>query len=148
MSLFIAPETPAPMSLATTTSPTGSTGASPGAPFWTAGTLRYTKGALVVLFLWLLGNDLCLMLMEQVAPTLTPLLLKAHGASNRDIALYISTFGGAFTIWINPRGQHLVRSPSRPLWPAPSLPLFRRPGLRDLSRGHSLCSPSGHFARP
>lgn len=73
-----------------------------GETIWTAGTLRYTKGGLIVLFVWLLGNDLCLMLMEQVAPQLTPLLLKNHGASNQDIAFYTATLGTALTIWINP----------------------------------------------
>ena len=41
------------------------------------------------------------MLMEQV-PGLVPLLLKAHGASNKQLALYLTTLSGVFTIWINP----------------------------------------------
>jgi MFS family permease len=73
-----------------------------GERIFTAGTLRYTKGALWLLFSWLMWNDLCLMLMEQVAPNLVPLLLKDHGASNRDIAFFMSTLTGTFTLWINP----------------------------------------------
>lgn len=68
---------------------------------WVAGTLRYTKPGLFVLFFWLLWNDLCLMLMEKVAP-LTPLLLKDHGASNAQIAFFTSTLGLAINIWFNP----------------------------------------------
>ena len=69
---------------------------------FTIGTLRYTKGALWLLFSWLMWNDLCLMLMEHVAPSLVPLLFKDNGATNAQIAFYGSTLTGAFTIWINP----------------------------------------------
>ena len=55
-----------------------------------------------MLFFWLFWNDACFVLMEQVAPQLTPLLLKSHGASNKEIALFISTLVGIATIWINP----------------------------------------------
>jgi len=68
---------------------------------WTAGTLRYTKGGLIILFFWLVWNDFFLMLMEAVKPALTSLLMKDHGASNTQLAL-IGTITTAFTIWINP----------------------------------------------
>ncbi len=66
------------------------------------GTLQYTKAGLFMLFFWLFWNDACFMLMEQVAPNLTPLILKSCGASNKEIALYLSTLVGIGTIWINP----------------------------------------------
>ena len=69
---------------------------------FTAGTLRYTKAGLFFLFFFLLWNDLALWMMEQVAPQLVPLLLKDHGASNREIALYCSTLVGLFYIGVNP----------------------------------------------
>jgi maltose/moltooligosaccharide transporter len=73
-----------------------------GLQIWRVGTLRYTKAALCVLFFWLLWNDVCLMLMENVAPQLTPLLLKGNGASNKEIAFFMTTFAGGLTLWINP----------------------------------------------
>ncbi|MDD5200890.1 MAG: MFS transporter [Terrimicrobiaceae bacterium] len=73
-----------------------------GGKIFTIGTLSYTKGGLLLLFSWLMWNDLCLMLMENVAPTLFPLLLKDHHATNSQIAFFFSTLPGAFTIWINP----------------------------------------------
>ena len=69
---------------------------------FTAGTLRYTKAGLFLLFFVLLWNDLALWLMEQVSPRLVPLLLKDHGASNEEIALYCSTLTGLFVIVLNP----------------------------------------------
>ena len=68
---------------------------------WTAGTLRYTKGGLIILFFWLVWNDFFLMLMEAVKPALTGLLMKGHGASNTQLVL-IGTITTTFTIWINP----------------------------------------------
>ncbi len=52
-----------------------------------AGSLVYTKSGLVVLFGWLLWGDFVYNLMELVLPSLLPLLLKDHGASNRVISL-------------------------------------------------------------
>ncbi len=66
------------------------------------GTLRYTTGGLVVLFSWIMWNDLCLMLMEHVAPTIVPLMMKDHGASNKEIAFFTASLTGIFTIWVNP----------------------------------------------
>ena len=69
---------------------------------FSAGTLRYTKTGLLLLFFFLLWNDLALWLMEQVAPQLVPLLLKDHGASNWDIAFYCSTLTSLLMLVINP----------------------------------------------
>lgn len=76
--------------------------AAKGGDFYKVGTLLYTKAGIAMLFFWLFWNDACFMLMEHVAPQLTPLLLKSHGASNKEIALYLSTIVGLATIWINP----------------------------------------------
>lgn len=72
-----------------------------GERIWAAGTLRYTKGGIFLLFFWLIWNDFFLMLMEAVKPALTGLLMKDNGASNTDLAL-IGTVSTIFTIWINP----------------------------------------------
>ena len=58
------------------------------------GTLTYTKGALVILFGWLLWGDFCFILMETVVPSLMPLKFKSLGAPNTIIALVITTIPG------------------------------------------------------
>lgn len=68
---------------------------------WSVGTLRYTKAGITMLFFWLMWNDFCLVLKGSV-PGLTPILMKDLGATNAQIALYISTLGGMFNILINP----------------------------------------------
>lgn len=73
-----------------------------GKKIWSVGTLRYTQGGLLVLFGWLMFNDFFLMLMEQIKPSLTGILIRSHGATNTEIALYLGTFGSLFTFWINP----------------------------------------------
>ena len=52
---------------------------------WTAGTLRYTKGGLIILFFWLVWNDFFLMLMEAVKPALTGLLNTFKGEIEADL---------------------------------------------------------------
>jgi maltose/moltooligosaccharide transporter len=51
------------------------------------GTLIYTQAGLVSLFAWLLWGDFIYTFMEAVLPSLLPVLLKDHGASNREIAV-------------------------------------------------------------
>ncbi|MGB8355385.1 MAG: MFS transporter [Chthoniobacteraceae bacterium] len=67
-----------------------------------AGTLTYTKGALVILFGWLLWGDFCFILMETVVPGLMPLKFKALGAPNTIIALVITTIPGIINTILNP----------------------------------------------
>lgn len=69
---------------------------------WKVGTLTYTKAGLFLLFFWLMWNDFFLMLMEAVKPALTGILMKRHGATNTEIALYMGTLSAVFTNWINP----------------------------------------------
>ena len=52
-----------------------------------AGTLVYTRAGLVTLFGWLLWGDFIYTFMESVLPSLLPVLLKDHGANNREIAV-------------------------------------------------------------
>ena len=51
-------------------------------PRFAVGTLRYDGRSLASVFLWLLGGDLCLNVMESVIPRLVPLQLQATGANN------------------------------------------------------------------
>ncbi|HSI09410.1 MAG TPA: MFS transporter [Rariglobus sp.] len=73
-----------------------------GRTLWCAGTLRYTKGGLIILFAWLMFNDFFLMLMETVKPSLSGILMREHGATNTEIAFYLGTLSTMLTIWINP----------------------------------------------
>lgn len=55
------------------------------------GTLSYTKLGLVNLFVWMLWGDFCYTLMAIVTPTLLPLMLKQHKASNFVIGLLVGS---------------------------------------------------------
>ncbi|HAU38463.1 MAG TPA: hypothetical protein DCX07_12210 [Phycisphaerales bacterium] len=54
------------------------------------------------LFGWLLWGDFVLVLMEQVVPTLVPLLLKEHQLSNTAISLIMGTIPAIFGLFIMP----------------------------------------------
>ncbi len=69
---------------------------------YTAGSLVYTKAGLVALFGWLLWGDFILTLMERVMPSLLPVLLKTHGASNGEVAFIVSTLALVANSVLNP----------------------------------------------
>jgi len=69
---------------------------------YSVGTLSYTKAGLFVLFGWLLWGDFVFALMEMVMPTLLPLELKAHGATNQQIIIIISTLSMILNSIMNP----------------------------------------------
>lgn len=103
-----------------------------GRKIYTVGTLRYTMGGLVVLFIWMLWGDFCFTLMEAVFPRILPIKLKSIGASNMIIGLLVGTIPGAMNFMITPivsfksdrhRGRLGRRIPFL-LWPTPFLALF------------------------
>jgi MFS family permease len=69
---------------------------------YTVGTLSYSRSGLIVLFGWLLWGDFIFTLMESVMPSLLPLILKANGASNREIIVVVSTLYMIFNAALNP----------------------------------------------
>lgn len=69
---------------------------------YTVGTLVYTPGGLAVLFSWLLWGDFIFTLMESVMPSLLPLILKQHGASNREIAVIVTSIYMVINGILNP----------------------------------------------
>jgi len=75
---------------------------SPKEKVFTVGSLIYTRAGLLSLFGWLLWGDFILTLMESVMPSLTPLLLKTHGASNREIVFIGSTIFMILNSALNP----------------------------------------------
>jgi len=55
------------------------------------GTLVYSRAGLVTLFAWLLWGDFVYTLMENVMPSLLPMVLRDNGASNQAIAFIVSS---------------------------------------------------------
>ncbi|CAN5492454.1 hypothetical protein BH09VER1_BH09VER1_51940 [soil metagenome] len=73
-----------------------------GVPRYSIGTLVYSRAGLLSLFGWLLWGDFIFNLMEQVMPTLLPLTLKDHGASNQEILFIVSTLFMVMNSALNP----------------------------------------------
>ncbi len=66
------------------------------------GTLSYTKYGLVTLFCWMLWGDFCFTIMEELVPTLMPVVLKNHNASNFTIGLLVGSIPAVLNFVINP----------------------------------------------
>jgi len=99
---------------------------------WTVGTLSYDRRKLIKLFAWLLWGDFIVMLMMSIMPSLLPLSLKSHGASNATIGLLVGTIPAAIGFVFNPiistasdrhRGKMGRRIPFL-LWSTPVITLF------------------------
>jgi len=99
---------------------------------YTVGTLSYTKTGLYWLFVWLLWGDFCFTLMESVVPSLLPLMLKDHGASNKEISIIVGTIATALNTVVGPicsyrSDRHRSRFGRRIpflIWPTPFIVLF------------------------
>ena len=66
------------------------------------GSLLYSRAGLVNLFVWLIWGDFVMVLMESVAPSLVPLLLKNNGANNEEIIVIVSTLAMVMNACLNP----------------------------------------------
>ncbi len=89
--------TPAPPS------PTASPAASGSrSKTWTAGTLTYTTGGLIVLFLWLLWGDFSWAMRDRSVGPMAQWYLKHLGVPNLLFALLISTFPAAVGVILGP----------------------------------------------
>ncbi len=76
--------------------------ASGGAPVYRAGSLTYDRRGLVGVFGWLLWGDVVFTLIDNIEPTILPVILKAHGASNTAIGIIIVTFNMVLQALIMP----------------------------------------------
>lgn len=76
--------------------------AAAGKPTFRAGTLTYDRRGLFGVFGWLLWGDVVFTLIDNIEPTLLPVILKAHGASNTAIGLIIVTFNMVLQALIMP----------------------------------------------
>ncbi len=66
------------------------------------GTLTYTRLGLINLFVWLLWGDFCYTIMATMMPTLVPLMLRSHDASNFTIGLLVGSVPAILNFIINP----------------------------------------------
>ena len=69
---------------------------------WQAGTLRYTTGGLVIVFVWLLCGDFALNLRDRGVPPVMQVLFKKFGASDLMTGLVFSTLPAALGLLIGP----------------------------------------------
>lgn len=99
---------------------------------YTVGTLRYTRAALVMVFVWMLWGDFCFTMMERLLAQVTPLQLRSAGGSNANIGLLVGIIPGIMNMVITPivsfrsdrhRGPRGRRIPFL-LWPTPLVALF------------------------
>ena len=84
-------------------SPSAPPSAVPGAvPAYRAGTLTYTARGLANVFALLLWGDVVFTLIDNIEPTVLPVILQAHGASNTAIGIIIITFNTVLQAVIMP----------------------------------------------
>ncbi len=116
-----APSATAPLAVAAAATPT-----------YRVGTLTYTKWTLVSLFFWLLLGDVVFVLMDQLEPRLLPIVLKGHGATDKEIAIIIGSITALFNLVVTPvvsyrsdrkRSRWGRRVPYL-LWASPFIALF------------------------
>ncbi len=98
----------------------------------TVGTLRYTKRGLFLVFFWLLAGDVVFTLMDQIEPRVLPVILKHHGATDKEIALLVGSIAALLNLLVTPivsfrsdrkRGPRGRRIPYL-LWSTPFAVLF------------------------
>jgi maltose/moltooligosaccharide transporter len=65
---------------------------------YTTGTLSYTRGALAVMFFWMLWGEFCLEIMENVVPGVLPIQLKRLGARDTVVAFFTSVSQIAYVL--------------------------------------------------
>ena len=74
----------------------------PAPKVYRVGTLTYTKAALTMLFLWLLGGDFVYIIIQQFEPRILPVVLKQHGATDQQIAIIAGSIPALMNFLINP----------------------------------------------
>jgi maltose/moltooligosaccharide transporter len=97
-----------------------------------AGTLVYSKSGLRAVFAWLLGAEIVFTLIDMLEPKVLPVLLKVHGASDKEIAIIVGSFNAVLQLIIMPPlGYYSDRLRTRwgrripvLLWATPFVTLF------------------------
>jgi len=80
-------------------SPPSSRPADPAAVY-RAGTLTYTAGGLRAVFAWLLAGEVIFTLIDMLEPKVLPVLLKLHGASDKEIGVIVGSFNAILQLVI------------------------------------------------
>lgn len=104
----------------------------PPAPAYRVGTLTYTKWGLCLLFFWLLLGDVVFVLMDQLEPRILPVVLKGHGATDKEIAIIVGSITALFNLLVTPvvsyrsdrKRSRLGRRIPYLLWSSPFVALF------------------------
>ena len=65
-----------------------------------AGTLTYTAGGLRAVFAWLLAGEVVFTLIDMLEPKVLPVLLKLHGASDKEIGVIVGSFNAILQLII------------------------------------------------
>jgi maltose/moltooligosaccharide transporter len=78
------------------------TPATQSAKVFTVGTLSYTKASLSLLFCWLLSGDFVYIIIQQIEPRVLPLLLRQYGATDKQIAIIVSSLPALINFLVNP----------------------------------------------
>lgn len=71
-------------------------------PLYRAGTLVYTPASLRIVFAWLLAGEVVFTLIDMLEPKVLPVLLKLHGASDREIGVIVGSFNALLQLIIMP----------------------------------------------
>jgi MFS family permease len=74
----------------------------PAGKTWKAGTLTYTLGGLVVLFLWLLGGDFAWTIKQRAVDPVAQLLMKRNGAADMLIGMLVGSLPNALGMLLGP----------------------------------------------
>lgn len=69
---------------------------------WTVGTLTYTTGGLVILFLWLLWGDFAWAMRDRSVPSILQILFKKYDASDTVTGLLLGSLPAAIAMLISP----------------------------------------------
>jgi MFS family permease len=85
-----------------TVPPSALTSAPPAGAVYRAGTLTYTRRGLTTVFAWLLAGEVVFTLIDMLEPKLLPVMLKVHGASDKEIAVIVGSFNAVLQLLIMP----------------------------------------------
>jgi len=72
------------------------------APVYRAGSLTYTAAGLRTVFAWLLAGEVVFTLIDMLEPKVLPVLLKIHGASDKEIGVIVGSFNAILQLIIMP----------------------------------------------
>lgn len=73
-----------------------------GARTWSVGTLTYTTGGLLLLFIWLLGGDFALAVRDRAIPPVMQVMFTKFGASDMVSGLIFASIPGALGLILTP----------------------------------------------